>query len=283
MKVHETLSSAGWASTGCPQGTVLGSVIFLLFIDQIQHVIQEPVKFCIYADDVKLVMKVNDERDQRIFQKTLDTFYLWSVKMGLKLSMHKCGVLHFGPRNGHFGYSLGNTILSKINLVKDLGVRFSNSLTFSEHVVDVVRRCALICSWILRAFVLSSPSAYLKMYETHVVSLWMYASVVWNPIKCGDLELLQKLQNRFLRRVEFRCKLPRHCLELPTVADRMTKADMKQLRKIIRDEERFDDLFDIRYTTSRAGFVIKPKTQAKTQKINHLFPWRVTRIINSSS
>ena len=99
-------------------------------------------------------------------------------------------------------------------------------------------------------------------------------------MKIGDLKLLQKMQDKFVRRVEYRCNVTRHNLVLPNVCDRMRTADLKQFKKMLKDENTLDQFFYLRHTTSRAGFVIRPKTLAKTETINHMFPWRITRLVN---
>ena len=53
VKVHDTFSRTGYACTGCRQGTVLGSLLFIMFIDEVKHTLEERVEFYIYADDVK--------------------------------------------------------------------------------------------------------------------------------------------------------------------------------------------------------------------------------------
>lgn len=55
--------------------------------------------------------------------------------------------------------------------------------------------------YILRAFAVKSPSVYLKLFDSHLVFIRMYASIVWNPCKIRDLDLLERMQNRFLRLV----------------------------------------------------------------------------------
>ena len=207
-------------------------------------------------------------------------FFVWSEQMGLKLSTKKCGVIHLGCRNQRYNYRLGDDVLTKMDIVKDLEVRFSASLTFSEQVDFVVKKCSLICCWVLRSLASKSPSSYIKLYEAHVIPLFMYACVIWNPSRVGDLLLLEKMQRRFSRRVERRCGLDRHAIDLLSVNERMRTADIKQFKRILRDESMFDDLFDLVHTRSRMGFVIKPKATAHTERINHLFMRRVARELN---
>ncbi|XP_018493709.1 uncharacterized protein LOC100899261 [Galendromus occidentalis] len=89
VKINDTLSRKGFATTGCPQGTVMGSLLFSFFVDQVKHVLDGRVSFFIYADDIKLVKSIRCVEDCTVLQSVLDDFHVWSEKMGLQLSTHK--------------------------------------------------------------------------------------------------------------------------------------------------------------------------------------------------
>lgn len=277
MKVDDTLSRPGLATTGCPQGTVLGSLCFSLFIDQLKFIIPSGVEFCIYADDVKLFTPVDDFEAREKLQGALDDFHAWSDRMGLRLSTNKCGVFHMGARNHRYPYFLEGTPLERLATVKDLGVRYSSDLSFSEQVDHVVKKSSRMCNWLTRVFTIHSPAPYLKLYCSLVVPVLTYASPVWQPGRKGDQVRLQRVQNRFLRRVEYRCGLPRRSLSLPDIHDLHRAADLKFLRDLTKDEESLLELFDLTATNSRAGAVLKPKAIARTERTRRLFPWRVVR------
>ena len=90
-----------------------------------------------------------------------------------------------------------------------------------------------------------------------MVPVVMYGSQVRRPNMKMDLQKLQKAQDRFLRRVEFRCPRDRGSLFLPLLVDRLDEADMQYLVGLIKNEGRLLNLFDLRRAASRAGFVIK--------------------------
>ena len=79
VKIRDALSRVGYATTDCPQGTLQGSTLFLLFVDQLKHVVPERVKVFTYADDVKLAMRVRDQADRVFFQSVLDDFTTWAA------------------------------------------------------------------------------------------------------------------------------------------------------------------------------------------------------------
>lgn len=280
VKVNDELSSEGLVTTGCPQGTVLGSLLFLLFIDQVKLIIPPGVKFAIYADDIKLYAPIRNEGDSRQVQELLHHFSDWATRMGLRLSAHKCGVLHIGSNNHRFEYILDGAPLEKITVAKDLGVRFSSNLNFGEQVTHVVKNCSMMCNWILRAFCVRNMDVYMKLYSSHVLPLLMYACQVWSPGRAGDFVLLERMQRRFLRRVEFRCNLPRHSIEIVSVEERFRTLDMRMFNRIMENEEFFDMMFDLSASRSRRGFILKPKVVARTSRVSNLFPWRIVKMIN---
>ena len=96
VKIRGSLSRVAYASTGCPQGTVLGAVLFMLFIDQLKMIVPEKIRFYVYADDIKFAAIVKDESDRSLLQSLLTDFAEWSKMMGMTLSVNKCSVMHFG-------------------------------------------------------------------------------------------------------------------------------------------------------------------------------------------
>lgn len=281
VKVHDTLSSAGQATTGCPQGTVLGSLLFLLFIDEIKHIIPQGVRYMIYADDVKLYAPVKSDGDRCLLQNTLNDLSIWAQRMGLRLSAHKCGVVHLGSNNPKYEYTLMNQPLAEFTEVKDLGVRFSATLNFSEQVAHVVAKGSMLCNWLLRAFAIKSVSSYLKLYNAYVLPLLLYACQVWSPLREGDWQLLEKMQRRFVRTICHRCGIESTKDLLPNVKDLLKTADVKMLRRQIQNEDVFNDFFDLEGTNSRTGFVIRAKARARTNKVANFYPWRVVRQMNN--
>ena len=165
--------------------------------------------------------------------------------------------------------------------IRDLGVLLSNRLEYKEHIADVVRRAALVSSWIMGAFTLRSPSAYLRLFEAHVIPIMTYASQVWHPSQLGQVEDLRRVQKRFLRRVEHRCGLQRHELVITDIVDRLGKNDIVHFRKMIKDEKVFNEFFQLTTTSSRRGFVLSAHSRAKTRLVSDQFAWRIASSVNS--
>jgi len=117
-------------TSGVPQGSVLGPVLFIIYINDINYQIKS--KLNKFADDCKVMGEVSNLVDKDIIQHDLDELYNWSVKWQMPFNIEKCSIMHFGTKNPHFQYNIGNKILKESDEEKDLGVLIDPSLKFSK-------------------------------------------------------------------------------------------------------------------------------------------------------
>ena len=134
-------------------------------------------------------------------QATIADFPDRSAKMGLSLTPHKCGVLHLGSRNPGTEYEMNGIVMRKMYVLKDPGVRFLASMNFAEHVIHVCS--SIVISLDDLQLDIAKPvheNAYLKVCESLVVPIVLRASQVWCSSKVCDLEILEKMQRRFVKK-----------------------------------------------------------------------------------
>ena len=96
--------------------------MYILYIDSPKYLIPEGVHFKVYADDVKIYGKSGNNMERLLLQRTLDTFKTCADSLDLKLSVQKCGVMHFGHGNVKHPYAISGQTLTKHHVIKDLGV-----------------------------------------------------------------------------------------------------------------------------------------------------------------
>ena len=117
--------------SGVPQGSILGPLLFVLFINDICDSINENSKISLYADDTKLWRRINSVLDCDILQKDIDTLYKWTMTNKMKFHADKYKVLSVANSVplfvdvlpfSRFSYQLGNTILDYTNCERDLGI-----------------------------------------------------------------------------------------------------------------------------------------------------------------
>ena len=104
----------------------------------------------------------------------------------------------------------------------------------------------------------------------------MYASPAWSPRFKKDARRLQAAQNKFLRRVKLRTG--DDSISLVPIADLLKRTDRRYFAKLKENAERFTKLFNTVTTRTRSGAVVSPKATAMSEKVRHLYPWRVTDI-----
>ena len=112
VRIKGNISNPFSACCGVPQGSHLGPLLFILFINDIVGNIKF-AKFQIYADDIKIYHRINSIHDQFLLQQELQLIYEWSVLNKLKLNCNKCKVLSFCRSHSKLecNYALGAHVL----------------------------------------------------------------------------------------------------------------------------------------------------------------------------
>ena len=125
---------SSWKSvlSGVPQGSVLGPILFLVYINDLEEGVTG--KILKFADDTKLFRKVKEIGDKQNLQYDIDKLVKWSEKWQMLFNFGKCKCLHTGSRNTGMNYEMGGTILSKTVKEKDLGVTMNANMKVSDNV-----------------------------------------------------------------------------------------------------------------------------------------------------
>ena len=126
-------SSSSWCRvcSGVRQGSVLGPVLFLIFINDLDSGVSNEVLE--FADDTKLFREVASRQDSICIQEDLNRLVEWAGIWQMQFSEGKCKVMHLGSRNEKFSYTMNNHVLEETNLEKDLGIQVSYDLKVSIH------------------------------------------------------------------------------------------------------------------------------------------------------
>lgn len=131
-------TASSWlpATSGVPQGSVLGTVLFVVFINDLPDVVKSWIYM--YTDDTKITRQIATVCDCAILQMDLDQLYLWADTQQLKFNTNKCEVIHFGHSNVKSRYSMEGNFLADVLTEKDLGVLVDDKLSFSNHISGAV-------------------------------------------------------------------------------------------------------------------------------------------------
>ena len=206
-------SNAFNASSGVPQGSNLGPLLFLLFMNDLcEHI---DCEMLLYADDMKLFFEINSDYDCHHLQNQLSSFETWCGLNHLTLNVSKCKILTYTLKKSPliFPYKLNGNVIERTHETRDLGVTFDSKLSFAPHVNDVVSSALRLLGFIVRGTrSFASVFALETLFCSLIRSRLEYCSVVWNPYYITHIDKLENVQRKFLKHLCFkvdRCHPPR--------------------------------------------------------------------------
>ncbi|XP_047998776.1 uncharacterized protein LOC125236121 [Leguminivora glycinivorella] len=159
-------------------------------------------KCLLYADDLKLVMGIEQESDCLRLQDDLDRIHRWSVANKLHFNYSKCQIMTFTRRQYpvKFQYKLGDQVINRVNSVKDLGVNFDGELTFHDHINSLAKESYRRLGFVARNIKDFNNTGVIKLVYTALVRCKLEASAcVWSPSEAKYKLMLEKVQTAFLR------------------------------------------------------------------------------------
>ena len=133
---------------GVPQGTVLGPIAFLIYVNNMLQAVGKEVIIKLFSDDSKVYKLINSITDCLCLQRALFNLLMWSMLWQLKLNIDKCLVLLLGRANPMFVYTINATKLLAPDYVIDLGITLSKNLTFHENV------CRMLADFYRKLFII---------------------------------------------------------------------------------------------------------------------------------
>ena len=128
VKIEDECSDWTPVVSGIPQGSVLGPLLFIIYINDMVKASQNGSEVYLYADDSKIFRYIKDEKDAISLQNDLCFIVDWINKNILKLNIDKCKIISYGRVTCKYDYKIKNTILERIDKIKDLGVVFDSKL-----------------------------------------------------------------------------------------------------------------------------------------------------------
>ena len=189
-------------SSGVPQGSVLGPLLFLVYGNDLVEGLDSTVR--LFADDTKIFRKICDTSDQEKLQEGLDKACRWCDKWQMVLNTDKCKVLPLGSRREEHQYELliGNDRIQieAVDKERDLGVVVDKELTFEDHILGQVKKARRVVHIIFRTFRYMSTENFVILFKTLVRPLLEYASPVWSPKPKKLIRLVEGVQRRATKR-----------------------------------------------------------------------------------
>ena len=201
VKIGSSFSTSATVTSGVPQGSVLGPVFFLVFINDICNSCDCGAQMQLFADDVKLYLGVKNQLSFDVIQNTLDRITNWCRVWQLNLSPTKCAVLSIGGTTSRFAYKIDGVTIPRVNSFKDLGVTIDSSLSFDSHINQMCTKANQRAALILKCFTSRDPELLIRAFIVFVRPMLEYASSVWSPYKVSFIDKVESVQRRFTKRL----------------------------------------------------------------------------------
>lgn len=202
VRIKGNLSDPFIATSGVPQGSHLGPLLFILFINDVCDSLNFAVVL-IFADDIKIFNRVRCFYDQIKLQKDLDLIYNWSCINQIKLNCAKCKVLPIVRSKNKklsFNYSINGQILENVCNIKDLGVIHQSNFEFDLHLNATISKAYRSLGFIIRSTKeFKSHESIIHLYKTLVRPIMFYGSIIWSPSKLTHIPILESIQHKFFR------------------------------------------------------------------------------------
>ena len=220
-------------SSGIPQGSILGPLLFVIYINDLPSTVKS--QMLLFADDTKIFEQITGEDDIRSLQQDIDGMNRWSEKWLLKFHPDKCKIMNIGSENQN-QYQIGNSALEHIQEEKDLGVIIDSTLKFETHIDSKVRTANKIMGVIRRSFTYLDSTIFTRLFKALVRPHLEYANPVWHPTLKKTKTQIEKVQRRATKQLpcctglEYDERLRK--LDLPCLLYRKLRGDMIEVYKM---------------------------------------------------
>ena len=185
--------------SGVPQGSVLGPLLFLLFINDLPEKISSHIR--LYADDVIIYRTVYSNNDVLRLQEELNVLSKWASDWHMTFNLNKCEHLVVSNIRSplYTEYRINDHSIRKVSTAKYLGVIIDHNLSWCDHIGAVSRKANGVLAFLQRNLKKCSSSIKSLAYYTYVRPILEYASIVWAPHTNCQIVTLEKIHHRAAR------------------------------------------------------------------------------------
>jgi hypothetical protein len=223
--------------SGVPQGTVMGPLLFLLFINDLPKSITSQTR--LFADDCLIYRTIQSQTDHKILQDDLHQLETWQEKWLMQFNPSKCSVLRMTSTRRQpkvSDYYLCGQKLTPVDSNPYLGVEISRTLSWNIHIDNTVKKANSVMGLVKRNLYSAPKETKVLAYQSIVRPSLEYAASIWDPHTAKNITKFEKVQ-----RSAARCAYSRHTtmlteLEWPTLQLRRKASRLSNLYKIRNNE-----------------------------------------------
>jgi len=199
--------------SGVPQGTVLGPILFLIYINDLEATIKDS-NASSFADDTRISRQIQYTKDTEILQSDLDNVITWSKCNNMELHEKKFEFLSYrlpsNVKNGDilpFQHNVtsyttpSGVIIERKTVVRDLGVNLSDGFSWTPHINKMVDGARRMAAWTLGVFKDRSKPVMLQLYKSLIRSKLEYCCPLWDPSLVQDIQMIEDVQRYFTKRI----------------------------------------------------------------------------------
>jgi hypothetical protein len=217
--------SSGWAPvlSGVPQGSVIGPLLFLLYINDLPENVRSKVR--LFADDTIIYRTITDKADAQELQKDINKLAEWEDTWKMKFHPDKCNLLHVTRKKKTEvnAYNLHGHTLEKVNSTKYLGLTIDNKLSWNKHIQNICNKGNSTLAFLRRNLQIPQEHIKTNAYQTLVRPQLEYGSAIWDPYTKENINMVEMVQRRAAR---FIC---RNYESTASVTEMLQKLDLRSL------------------------------------------------------
>ncbi|KAG0725695.1 putative RNA-directed DNA polymerase from transposon X-element [Chionoecetes opilio] len=203
VSVQGHLSDPSDVVSGVPQGSVLGPLLFLIMIGDIDRGLRHS-QATSFADDTRVKRGIATEEDVARLQEDLNHLLDWADTNNMSMNSDKFELMKYGPLHnikGDTTYQAHQQTITPAHHVRDLGITMSADSTFSQHIINISNTAKKLTGWILRTFHTRERTCMLTLWKALVLPRLEYCCQLWSPYKKGDIVKLEALQRSFTSKI----------------------------------------------------------------------------------
>ena len=227
-------------TSGIPQGSVLGPILFVLYINDLPEVVDKDSFAFLFADDTKMFRAILNLLDIQVVQEDIHKLVEWSDKWLLKFHPDKCIHMTIGLNknmNFYYHYDMDGHVLKKSTCEKDIGVHVDNNLNFKEHINNTINKANRVLAIVRKTYDFMDIPTFRYIFKGLIRPVLEYAAPVWSPHHVNLKEMIENVQRRATKMVpglshlEYPERLRK--IGMPTLAYRRVRGDMIQVFKLV--------------------------------------------------
>ena len=203
VSVHGEPSEPSTVQSGVPQGSVLGPLLFLIHVGDIDKNLKHS-EATSFADDTRIRKKTRNENETTQLQQDLDRIISWASENNMALNRDKFELLRYGNNmdlKERTAYLVSSHTIQDKDHVKDLGVHMSSDASFTYHYNIITNAARQMSGWVLRTFETREEKCMITLWKTMILPKLEYCCQLWSPHTITDITNIEAMQRTYTNKI----------------------------------------------------------------------------------